>query len=324
MMSASRLLVFVLPLLLGQAESFKFCHSFAHVILQTPCARRCKPLVAADDASLTLDSVREMFKDVRAHYRKTGEVEEGQVCQNLMVTRVRDFANRLDRCCVQPSKIHGDGLFASRSIEAGELVTFFPGDALLVWESGDRDNSDMMMFFGGHVPQSERDASEIANERVRHYELYSSARISAVGDPSRREDSSYLGHFANDASTCRSPDDIDAYRRESSSAANVEPVLLESCHFGLRALRPIDYGEEILFSYGEGYWLARNGHAGVGSDLRCIGTAAPSRDQGERLKQALKRSRPQKKKKAGSAGKRGTKPKSKSKPESGTSSRGFG
>ena len=94
-----------------------------------------------------------MLKDVRAHYRQTGEVEEGQVCRNLMVTRVNDFVNRIDRCHVQPSAIHGDGLFASRSMVAGELITFFPGDALLVWEDGDR-KSDMMIFFGAHVPQS--------------------------------------------------------------------------------------------------------------------------------------------------------------------------
>ena len=134
---------------------------------------------------------------------------------------------------------------------------------------------------------------------------------------------SYLGHFANDARACASPDEVDAYRRESTEAANCEPVLLEGCHFALQALRPIDEGEELLFSYGEGYWLARNGHEGVGTDLRCIGTAPPSRAQqeSELLKQALQqRSRPQKSPKRTAAGGKSKKAKKTKKPVA----RGFG
>ena len=276
---------------------------------------------SADDPSLTIEAVQSMFKDVRAHYRKTGEVEEGQVCRNMMVTRVNDFASRIDRCAVQPSNFHGDGLFATRSIAQGELISFFPGDALLIWEDGDRQHSDMMIFFGAHIPQSERDASDITGKRVQSYELYSSARISAVGDPSRRDDPTYLGHFANDARTCESPDEIEAYRRESAEGANCEPIVIEGCHFGLVALEPINEGDELLFSYGEGYWLARNGHDGVGTDLRCVGEAPRSRaKQGERLQQALQRARPQKKASKGRKAKANAKPSKASKP----AARGFG
>lgn len=284
---------------------------------------------ASDDPSMTIETCQSMFADVRTHYRTTGEVDEGQVCRNMMVTRINDFANRINRCCVRPSNVHGDGLFATRSIAVGELVTFWPGDALLVWEDGQRASSDMMMFFGAHIPQEERDAGQIANERVAEYELYSSPKISAVGDPTRRDDPSYLGHFVNDAATCASPDGVAAYRRDSAAAANVEAVLLEGCHFALRALRPIDADAEILASYGEGYWLSRNGHAGVGADLRRVGTAPPSRDQSARLKEALQRARPQKK--VGSGGKGGKKAKGKKKKATGSAgggappaARGFG
>ena len=73
-------------------------------------------------------------------------------------------------------------------------------------------------------------------------------------------------------------------------------MLVEGCHFALQALQPISEGDELLFSYGEGYWLARNGHNGVGTDLRCIGAPPPGRaQQAERLDQVLQRARPQKK-----------------------------
>ena len=250
----------------------------------------CRCADMSDDPSMTMEAVRSMFASVRAHYRKTGEVDESQVCRNMMVTRVKDFEGRLARCRVGPSNVNGDGLFAARDIEANELVTFFPGDALMWWENGDRAG-DMMIFFGAHVPQSERDAAVVANERVRRYELYASSSVSVVGDPARREDASYLGHLANDAVTCLSPEERDAYIQASTAAANVEPVLVESCHLALIASRSIPAGQEILYSYGAGYWLARRGHAGVGEDLRVIGAGPPKRPQtaeSGRLRRALK------------------------------------
>lgn len=98
-----------------------------------------------------MEDVGAMFRDVRAHYRSTGEVDEAQACRNLMSTRVKDL--RVACCAVRPSPLHGDGLFAARDVAEGELLSFFPADALLVWEDGDRKRNDCMMFFGAHVPQ---------------------------------------------------------------------------------------------------------------------------------------------------------------------------
>ena len=79
-----------------------------------------------------MEDVGAMFRDVRAHYRSTGEVDEAQACRNLMSTRVKDL--RVTCCAVRPSPLHGDGLFAVRDAAEGELLSFFPADALLVWE----------------------------------------------------------------------------------------------------------------------------------------------------------------------------------------------
>jgi hypothetical protein len=254
------------------------CHAYASVpFAATRCvaATCCSPV--PDD--LSVDMTREMFADVRAHFRENGQLDDGQVCKNMMATRVKDFLIRLHRCRVSPSEIHGDGLYATRDIAAGELVTFFPADAMMFWEGGDR-TGDMMCFFGAHIPQSERDAKHIATERVKDYELYASAQISAVGDPTRRDDPAYMGHFCNDGSTCKTPERVAAYRSESAAAANAEAVLVENCHFALEATKAIREGEEVLRSYGEGYWLARAGFDGVGTDLRRVGTAADSSGKG--------------------------------------------
>eukprot|EP00310_Coccolithus_braarudii_P009393 CAMPEP_0183373938 /NCGR_PEP_ID=MMETSP0164_2-20130417/112912_1 /TAXON_ID=221442 /ORGANISM="Coccolithus pelagicus ssp braarudi, Strain PLY182g" /LENGTH=279 /DNA_ID=CAMNT_0025550889 /DNA_START=84 /DNA_END=923 /DNA_ORIENTATION=- len=238
-----------------------------------------------------MNDVRAMFRDVRAHYRSTGEVKEGQACRNLMCTRVKDFDKRITGCVVRPSPLHGDGVFALRDIVKGELITFFPADALLVWEGGDRKLNDCFMLFGGHVPQEERDARAILDERVGGYELYVTGVFSAVGNPSLRDDPAYLGHLANDASTCLEPKRVDDYRREVAAAANAVPVWVEGCHLALQASKPIAEGEEVLYAYGEGWWLTRGGHEGVGANIRVVGSGMVQRTQSERLKSVLRNSR---------------------------------
>lgn len=272
----------------------------------TCATRRNAPprAAAAGLPELTMDDVRSMFSEVRAHYRSTGEVDESQACRNLMATRVQDFDQRITRCDVRPSPLHGDGVFATRDIAPGELVTFFPADALLVWEGGDRKNNDCMMLFGAHIPQEERDAKTILDERVGGYELYISGQFSAVGDPSRRDDPAYLGHLANDGSTCLSGEHVDDYRRASAAAANAAPVWVEGCHLALQASRPIAEGEEVLYSYGEGWWLTRGGHDIVGTSIGVLGSGMAPRAQSDRLKSALRGARgtPRPAKKGASSG----------------------
>lgn len=299
-------IILLVPLLLAASASAhrilsqSGVHTKTHVsktLVGISCAEQ-QPAEAED--WLTLDNVVAMFADVRTHFRESGEVDEGQVCRNMMVTRVDDFKVRVGCCSVAPSQLHGDGLFADRDVAEGELLTFFPGDALLFWADGDRENSDVMCFFGAHVPQSERDANEIVTDRVKSYELYVSGKISAIADPSRRSEPAYLGHFANDGSTCPSPEDVESYRRDSAAAANARVCLLENCHFALQASQPIKSGDEILLTYGEGYWLARGGHKGTGTDLVRVGSGPPEAAGGgnkpnQALGAALKASRKAKK-----------------------------
>ena len=40
---------------------------------------------------------------------------------------------RLNRCRTQMSTIHGMGVFATRDIKKGDLVTLYPGDAVFYW-----------------------------------------------------------------------------------------------------------------------------------------------------------------------------------------------
>ena len=254
-------------------------HATANAVRTPPLIKCCAAPTdehATAIEEVTIEQISAMFADVREHYRKTsnGDITEGQVCRNMMVTRVDDFKS-ISRARVEPSQLHGDGLFATRDIEEGDLITFFPADALLFWADGDR-SGDVMCHFGAHVPQDERDASHIVTERVKSYELYINAALSAVGDPARRSEAAYLGHFANDGSTCDAPERVTEYRAASAAAANACAVVVQHCHFALQASRSIRTGEEVLLTYGEGYWLARGGHRGEGIDLQRVGAGVPN------------------------------------------------
>jgi hypothetical protein len=175
---------------------------------------------------------------------------------SLLRGRLDDL--HLSRCTVLPSTIpgSGNGLFATRNIEKGELVTLFPGDAIL-FRDGEREEVTGAMF--GILPRQVGSLS-LTDDAARAYEIRSSNKHSIVGDPSRTDDSAYLGHIANDGAILTKGDDLSrtVYSSKSAKAANTAfQDVHEGCHIGLFAMQPIPKGREIFVSYGEGYWLSR-------------------------------------------------------------------
>ena len=228
-------------------------------------ALRCRaaPEVAPpilDD--LTLEEFALRLSEVRAHYRKTGELTQDRVCMNMLATRCADL--HLNRCRTGPSRLQdgGTGLFATRDIRAGELITLYPGDALLYWKDGQVAMSASKQLcsgvvFGVHIPMGERDVDRVTSADARQYEICASSTLSCVGDPRLADNPAYLGHFTNDGVVCASPEGAATYRVATRAAANADHVTLEGCHLATQATRDIVSGDEILVTYGEGYWLSR-------------------------------------------------------------------
>ena len=83
---------------------------------------------------LTLYQLARMLADVRKHYRQTSTIGQDTVRRNLHGTRISML--NICRCRAAPSKLPGagQGLFATRDIGAEELITCYPGDAVLCWE----------------------------------------------------------------------------------------------------------------------------------------------------------------------------------------------
>ena len=240
----------------GQALLVK--SAFGQVRLR-PRARVNSCSAAANLDDLTMEEYCLRLSEVRAHYRQTGEISQDRVCMNMLATRCSDL--HLDRCHTGASKLPdaGIGLFASRDIRAGELITLYPGDALLYWKDGRKQSSSRIcsgVVFGAHIPEDQRDPLRVTSESSRQYEVGASTTLSCVGDPRLDDCPAYLGHFANDGSVCDSVERIGEYLEETGAAANADHVTLEGCQLGTQATRDIASGEEILVTYGEGYWLS--------------------------------------------------------------------
>ena len=204
--------------------------------------------------------LRQKFHDSREDYLSTPEgreAPEDAVCRAMLTARLPHLA--LCRCCVGKSKFAGRGLFVTTDLAAGELISLYPGDALLYYADGNRSSAaHAAVVFGAHVAADERDAARVRTDDARAYEIAISATLSLVGDPGRCDDAAYLAHMCNDGDMCSAQDEAARYQRTSAAAANAEFVELEGCHFALASTRPIASGEEVFVSYGAGYWISRS------------------------------------------------------------------
>jgi hypothetical protein len=213
---------------------------------------------------LTSQELALRFKDVLAYFASVSPGDPSiahfteTYTPQLSLLRGRLDDLHLSRCTILPSTIpgSGNGLFATRDIDSGELVTLFPGDAILFREDEMAEVTGAMF---GILPRQAGSLS-LTDDAARAYEIRSSNKHSIVGDSSRTDDPAYLGHIANDGAILNKGDDLSrtVYSSESAKAANaVFQDIHEGCHIGLFASQPIHKGREIFVSYGEGYWLSR-------------------------------------------------------------------
>ena len=151
--------------------------------------------------------------------RDTFLTSEQRVYETLLSSRL-DLPF-LNRSYVDQSKIEraGRGLFASEDINEGEVITCYPGDALLCelpsTEEGEEEASfdfdddenqavDEVVLWGTHVSNADRwdddtvfDGSE-SNPPLTSYGCAMNDEYTVMGHPSLEDNPAYSGHFAND------------------------------------------------------------------------------------------------------------------------------
>jgi hypothetical protein len=97
-------------------------------------------------------------------------------------------------------------------------------------------------------------------EHLLSYMIHATGDYGILGLPGKADDSSYLGHFANDGAS-NIPfriDEVAPYVIESSDSCNAVHKDVCGCHMVTVATRDIAEGEEIFVVYGPGYWMDVN------------------------------------------------------------------
>ena len=153
----------------------------------------------------------------------------------------------------------GNGVFASRDISAGELITLYPGDGVRV-EAG-AEAAELWAVSGTDGSPRGTDASilERGKDYEREVDREADRSPSVLGDPHLVDDPAYLGHMINDGATCTREALRTAYVAEAAEVCNVQQVSLDGSHVAILAARDLWEGEELFMAYGAGYWISRLG-----------------------------------------------------------------
>jgi uncharacterized protein YjlB len=224
---------------------------------------------------LTKKDLNVRLYQVRDYYRQRPEqgISQADICLALARTRLSKLS--LNRCFVAPSTIPGagDGVFASRDISYGELITLYPGDAALIQDtSGSAEENAVApvgVMFGIHVKGGDRNITRVTSQEARSYETEINSRCSIVADPLiGKDNAAYLSHFVNDGAALYEFDSAsrDVYANETAARCNAANFVMEGAHMTTVATVAIQKGDEVFISYGAGYWLSRSHpelHTGV-------------------------------------------------------------
>lgn len=167
--------------------------------------------------------------------------------------------DNIDNVEVKSSPVHGKGVFATKNIKEGDLITLYPGDIVAyIPDANGKDKNHLVLPF--YSERMEKANSEASNKKENIYDLYSSYKYNVndhytiIGCPEFTDNPSYCGHLINDRCDF---DKItpEIYSKLSLLKTNSKFVnIARDSHVVIVARRDIVKGEEIFISYGVGYW----------------------------------------------------------------------
>jgi len=200
----------------------------------------------------TFSSVSNKLQQYVDDRKKDKKEEEDIIRMFLLYTRLTNLV--LNRTFVKTSTIHDRGLFAKFDCRKGDVLTCYPGDALIIIP--DEEEEEWTILWGNHVDTATQKKLNV-KEDLLGYIVHAKNDVGILGLPSLDEDSSYLGHFANDGAVNIPYDEMDlaSYMIESEEKANaMHKDIYNECHMVTVATRDIKAGEEIFVTYGPDYW----------------------------------------------------------------------
>jgi hypothetical protein len=152
--------------------------------------------------------------------------------------------------------VNGIGIFASRNIPSGEIVTFYPSH-YAVFNTGMKDWRIIMTS-----PWIENKQLVYSDDYRLSYAFDVEKEYSIVGHPDLIQYPNFIGHIVNDGArghfTYHNHQDEYFYNIVSLEKRNVKFQTFTSSNFilvGIVSTKDIKKDEELLVSYGYEYWM---------------------------------------------------------------------
>ena len=167
----------------------------------------------------------------------------------------------LNKVHVKESNIHGNGLFAKTNIKQGEIITIYPCDILAYYPEKNREDKEhVVAYIFCDELQDNQEAKNLFHDNKKFYKDYQlviNESYSAIGLPEITNNPSYLGHLCNDGARGHSLSDKKIYETVSVLKSNAYFKNICDCMMVVVAIKDINENEEILVTYGHGYWISR-------------------------------------------------------------------
>jgi SET domain-containing protein len=167
----------------------------------------------------------------------------------------------LNKVHVKESNIHGNGLFAKTNIKQGEIITIYPCDILAYYPEKNREDKEhVVAYIFCDELQDNQDAKNLFHDNKKFYKDYQlviNESYSAIGLPEITNNPSYLGHLCNDGARGHSLSDKKIYETVSVLKSNAYFKNICDCMMVVVAIKDINENDEILVTYGHGYWISR-------------------------------------------------------------------
>jgi hypothetical protein len=224
---------------------------------------------------MQVHQVHALYKDLEHQLRQQDRAEEKtdqQPVEASTLRRVDVITNTpielasADLIGLRSSKVHGRGVFATRFIPKGTLVTMYPAHVVLFAQNADVSvawpGAQFKEAFGQH------DWEDAARNLDDYIFCFSKHRI--LAHPSLDRDPKFFGHFINDGASIESLDGIRAdpngsyigrpieyYKKLSFKRQNVKFVKFGELACGIEASKNIEPGTELLATYSVQYWIIK-------------------------------------------------------------------
>lgn len=160
---------------------------------------------------------------------------------------------------LKKSSIHGMGVFATHNISKNEWITCYPGDIVEYIPNADRNVPNHVTCCFQSFRFEDKHGKNGYKFNYDAYKFDLDESYSIVGCPDFKDDPNYMGHFINDGAKSNSTAKSDEiYSKITQLKSNCCFYSMKDLHVAIIATRDIQIGEELLTSYGCGYWRSYN------------------------------------------------------------------